>query len=63
MEIMRPGSGSWSWEGLIVRLREGSEKDYERVGIASNVVLKTSGRFETEQSWFKDLNYNPINLV
>ena len=64
MEVMKQGNGSWSWEeGLVVRLRQGSETEYERVGVAANIVLTATRSLITRRSWFHDLGYGEVMLV
>lgn len=55
--------GTWE-EALVVRLKESSKYEYERVGMAANVELIRERQWITLKSWF-DCPYpdHPIGLV
>jgi hypothetical protein len=63
MEIMRSQGVPGSWEeALVVRLKCGSDPEYERVGVAAN-VSPTSRRWTTVKSWFNSPHSDEVTLI
>jgi hypothetical protein len=64
MEVMKEGApGTWE-EALVIRLKEGSNNEYERVGVAANVELTSERKWITPKSWFNcPYPDHPISLV
>lgn len=64
MEVMKPGEADWTWEeALLVRRRNGSTDEYERVGVTANVCPKTENRWKTLRSWFRDSEVRKVVIV
>jgi hypothetical protein len=63
MEVMKSRNIPGSWEeALVVRLKCGSEYEYERVGVAAN-VSPTSMHWTTVKSWFDSPHLDEITLI
>ncbi|KAG4441388.1 hypothetical protein IFR05_003145 [Cadophora sp. M221] len=64
VEIMRPGEADRTWEeALLVRRRDGSVDEYERVGVAANVCPKTGNKWTTRRSWFGESKVRNVVLA
>ncbi|TVY80462.1 hypothetical protein LSUE1_G005342 [Lachnellula suecica] len=54
MEVMKAGKQTWPWgDGLVVKLVEGSETKFERVGAFSNIDPETVGSTAGRKSHFE----------
>jgi hypothetical protein len=63
IEVMKSRNIPGSWEeALVVRLKCGSEYEYERVGVAAN-VSSTSSEWTTVTSWFDSPRSEEITLI
>jgi hypothetical protein len=63
MEVMKSSNTTGSWEeALVVRFIDGSEQQYERVGVVAN-VSPNARPWTTAKSWFDSLETHEITLV